>query len=250
MNDAVIQFEDVSKSYTLYHQLTGGIKNFLFHLPKAIRQMRSSRFRALDGVSLEVRRGETLGVIGHNGAGKSTTLGLIAGVLRPDRGQLTVKGRIFPLLELGAGFHPDLTGRDNIVLNGVLMGLTRAEVLRKLSTIIEFSELGDFIDQPVRTYSTGMLARLGFSIVASLEPEILLIDEILAVGDVNFQAKCLQRMRQFKSSGVTMVFVSHNMEAVEMMCDRVACFERGRLVELGPAQETVKRYQSRLHAGA
>ena len=248
MSRIAIEFQNVFKSYTLYHSITGGIKNFLFHLPAAIRKMRANRFLALQDVSFRVDRGETLGVIGRNGAGKSTALGLVARVIRADRGRVTVDGRVSPLLELGAGFHPDLTGRDNIVLNGVLMGLTRAEVRRKLGAIVDFSELGEFIDQPVRTYSNGMLARLGFSIVAGLDPEVLLIDEILAVGDASFQAKCMDRMRRFKADGVTMVLVSHDLAAVRSMCDRAACLEKGRIVDLSEADATTRRYESRLHA--
>ncbi|RKY62772.1 MAG: hypothetical protein DRQ02_13425, partial [Candidatus Latescibacterota bacterium] len=183
VSEPVIQFEKVTKTYTLCQHIAGGIKTFLFHLPAAVRQLRNNKFTALDEVSFEVARGEALGVIGPNGAGKSTTLALIARVLQPNAGSITVRGRVLPLLELGAGFHPELTGRENIILNGVLMGLLRREVYAKLDQIIEFSELGEFIDQPVRTYSNGMLGRLGFSVVAHLDPEVLLVDEVLTVGD-------------------------------------------------------------------
>jgi lipopolysaccharide transport system ATP-binding protein len=222
MSEPIIIFDHVGKVYPLYHDITGGVKNLLFHLPKAIRQIRDSKFEALRDLSL---RGEVLGIIGRNGSGKSTTLGLAAGVLKPTRGRVTVKGRVSPLLELGGGFHSDLTGRENIMLNGVLLGLRRADVKRKLNEIIEFSELGDFIDQPVRTYSSGMLARLGFSVVAALDPEILLIDEILAVGDAEFQKKCQDTMICFRKRGITMLFVSHTMEAVRLICDRVLWIE-------------------------
>ncbi len=194
MSDPVIIFDNVSKSYPLYHHITGGIKNFLFHLPKAVSSIKNSRFEALRDISFAVHKGETFGIIGRNGAGKSTTLGLIAGVLKPSKGNIIIKCKISPLLELGGGFHPELTGKENILLNGVLLGLTRDEVKKKMDAIIEFSELGDFIEQPIRVYSSGMLARLGFSVVAHLNPEILLIDEILAVGDMEFQKKCLDKM--------------------------------------------------------
>jgi lipopolysaccharide transport system ATP-binding protein len=217
----LISFAGVSKTYPLYHHITGGLKNFIFHLPKGIGLLKTTKYEVLRDVSFEVFRGETFGIIGKNGAGKSTILGLIAGVLKPNQGTITVKGRISPLLELGAGFHLELTGRENIMLKGVLIGLRRSEVSAKMEEIIAFSELGDFIDQPVRIYSSGMLARLGFSIVASLDPEILLIDEILAVGDSGFQKKCLNRMAEFKRNGVTMIFVSHSMENIEEICDRV-----------------------------
>ncbi|HET6430591.1 MAG TPA: ABC transporter ATP-binding protein [Phycisphaerae bacterium] len=244
MNDFVIQFEQVTKTYTLCSHVSGGIKTFLFHLPDAIRQLRNNRFTALDSVSFAVAAGESLGVIGPNGAGKSTTLALIAKVLAPTAGRVTARGRVLPLLELGAGFHPELAGRENIVLNGVLMGLTRAEVFARMDPIIEFSELGPFIDQPVRTYSTGMLGRLGFSVVANLDPEVLLVDEVLTVGDMAFQAKCMARMRQFQTQGVTMVFVSHDMHAVRTVCDRALWLERGRVRMIGDSAAVTAAYEA------
>lgn len=244
MREPVIIFDNLSKSYPLYHHITGGIKNFLFNLPQGLRSLKNSRFEALHDISFQVYKSETLGIIGKNGAGKSTILGLIAGVLKPSRGEVIVKGRISPLLELGAGFHPELTGRENIMLNGVLLGLTRAEVSRKFSEIIEFSELGDFIDQPIRIYSSGMLARLGFSVIAYLDPEILLIDEILAVGDRAFQKKCLEKMDEFKNSGVTIVFVSHSLEDVVRLCDRVAWIENKRIKMIGEAKDVIGYYST------
>ena len=244
MREPVIIFDNLSKSYPLYHHITGGIKNFLFNLPQGLRSLKNSRFEALHDISFQVYKSETLGFIGKNGAGKSTILGLIAGVLRPSRGEVIVKGRISPLLELGAGFHPELTGRENIMLNGVLLGLTRAEVSRKFSEIIEFSELGDFIDQPIRIYSSGMLARLGFSVIAYLDPEILLIDEILAVGDRAFQKKCLEKMDEFKHTGVTIVFVSHSLEDVVRLCDRVAWIENKRIKMIGEAKDVIGYYST------
>lgn len=242
MREPIITFDNVSKIYPLYHHLTGGYKNFLFHLPKWIKSLKNAKFEALRDISFEVHMGETFGIIGKNGAGKSTTLGLMAGVLKPTRGKVIVKGRISPLLELGAGFHHELTGRENILLNGVLMGLTRAEVSRKMSAIIEFSELGDFIDQPIRVYSSGMLARLGFSVVAHLDPEILLIDEVLAVGDMNFQKKCIDKMLGFKKGGVTMVFVSHSMPDIERICDRVMWIDNHSVKMVGTPKDVVLNY--------
>lgn len=242
MNEAVIILDNVSKSYPLYHHITGGLKNFLFNMPQALRNMRHSRFEALKNTSFEIYKGESFGIIGKNGAGKSTILGLIAGVLKPSKGRVIVNGRISPLLELGAGFHHELTGRENIMLNGVLLGLTRAEVLAKMDEIIEFSELGEFIEQPIRTYSSGMLARLGFSVVSSLDPEILLIDEILAVGDMDFQKKCLERMMGFKKKGVTMVFVSHSMPDVQKICDRVVLIENHTLKNIGMPDSIIAEY--------
>lgn len=242
MNRPVIEFQYVNKTYPLYHHITGGIKNLIFHPIQGFRSLRHSQFQALKDISFDVRKGETFGIIGKNGAGKSTILGLIAGVLRPNKGRVTVDGRISPLLELGAGFHPELTGRENIMLKGVLIGLTRSEVLTKMDEIISFSELNDFVDQPVRIYSSGMLARLGFSIVASLDPEILLIDEILAVGDMDFQKKCLQRMAVFKKKGVTIVFVSHNLVSVENICDRLLWVENHSVKRLGETSDVLNEY--------
>ena len=242
MKEPIILFDDVSKSYPLYHPITGGYKNFLFHLPKWIKSFKKLRYEALHDISFGVHKGETFGIIGKNGAGKSTTLGLIAAVLKPSKGRVIVKGRISPLLELGAGFHPELTGRENIVLNGVLMGLLRSEVSSKLNEIIKFSELNNFIDQPIRTYSSGMLARLGFSVIAHLDPEILLIDEVLAVGDAEFQKKCIDKMAYFKKSGVTMVFVSHSMVDVERICDRVAWIDNKSIKLLGNTRDVISSY--------
>jgi lipopolysaccharide transport system ATP-binding protein len=242
MNRPVIIFDNVSKNFPLYHHLTGGIKNFLFNLPKALNSMRNNRFEALKDISLTVHKGETLGIIGRNGAGKSTILGLMAGVLKPSAGGITVKGQVAPLLELGSGFHPELTGRENIMLNGVLLGLTRAEVFKKINEIIEFSELDKFIDQPIRVYSSGMLARLGFSVVAHLDPDILLIDEILAVGDLEFQKKCIDKMMSFKKSGATIVFVSHSMPDVKRICDRVAWIDNHAIKAIGLPGDVVFSY--------
>lgn len=242
MRETTIIFDNISKSYPLYHHITGGIKNFLFHLPKAITQINTLRFEALQKISFDIYKGETIGIIGRNGVGKSTILGLIAGVLKPSNGNITVKGRVSPLLDLGAGFHPDLTGIENIMLNGVLLGLTREEIFKKMDEIIGFSEINDFIYQPIRVYSSGMLARLGFSVVAHLNPDILLIDEILAVGDSEFQKKCLDKMIGFKKSGVTMVFVSHSMEDVKRICDRVMWIEEHKVKMVGEPEVVVASY--------
>jgi lipopolysaccharide transport system ATP-binding protein len=243
MNDVVIKFEFVSKSYPLYHHFTGGIKKFLFHLPHALHSLRHSRFEALKDISFDVRRGETLGIIGKNGAGKSTVLGLIAGILKPSAGAVSIMGRIVPLLELGSGFHPELSGRENILLNGILLGMTKKQVLSKLDEIIEFSELGQFIEQPIRTYSSGMLARLGFSVVAHLDYEIMLIDEILAVGDTAFQQKCYAMFDKFKQAGKTIVLVSHDLNTIEKFCDRAILIEKGRIQKQGVGSSVVNAYK-------
>lgn len=241
MREPVISFYNVSKSYPLYGHIRG-IKNFLFDFPRSITSMKQERFEALSNISFEIYEGENFGIIGNNGAGKSTTLGLIAGVLEPNRGQVVVKRRISPLLALGAGFHPELTGRENVELNGVLMGLTRKEIRRKMDEIVEFSELGDFVNRPIRVYSSGMLARLGFSVIAHLDPEILLIDEVLGVGDIRFQKKCLDKMMTFKDSGVTMVLVTHSVASVMNICDRAMWIENHQVKMMGNPTEVVEAY--------
>jgi lipopolysaccharide transport system ATP-binding protein len=242
MREPVISFEQVSKHYPLYYHVRGGIKHFLFNFPKSLTSLTRDRYEALRDISFEVYRGEKFGIIGRNGAGKSTTLGLIAGVLRPNQGSVKVRGRISPLLALGAGFQPELPGRENIVLNGILMGLTRREILQKMDEIIEFSELGDFIDRPIRMYSSGMMARLGFSVVAHLDPEILLIDEVLGVGDIRFQKKCLNKMMSFRESGITMVLVTHSIGSVVTMCDRAMWIEDHTIRMIGKPLEIAQAY--------
>ncbi|WP_374001701.1 ABC transporter ATP-binding protein [Bdellovibrio bacteriovorus] len=239
-----IEFKSVTKKYPLYHHITGGFKNLILNLPKAVREMKQSSFVALDNISFIINRGETVAFLGRNGAGKSTTLGLIAGVLKPNLGRVTIMGRVSPLLELGGGFHPDLTGIENIQLNGVLLGLTRKQVAQKIQSIVTFSELGDFIFQPVRTYSSGMLARLGFSVVAHLDPEILLIDEVLAVGDANFRRKCLEKMKEFKNKGVTIILVTHNPADVDLLCDRVIWIENHKVKMDGKRAEILPIYNA------
>lgn len=242
MKKPVILFDRVCKQYPLYHHITGGIKNVLFHFPSTLSSIKNSRYEALRDISFEVYKGEALGIVGRNGVGKSTMLGLIAGVLKPSGGGVIVKGPVAALLELGAGFHPELTGRENIKLNGIIMGLTRSAVAKKMDEIIEFSELQEFIDQPIRVYSSGMLARLGFSVVAHLDPEILLIDEILAVGDMDFQKKCIDKMMGFKKKGVTIVFVSHSMPDILRICDRVLWIDKHIVRMVGAPEEIVGSY--------
>jgi lipopolysaccharide transport system ATP-binding protein len=243
--ESVIAFENVSKTYPLYHHITGSIKNFFFHLPKSLESIKNSKYEVLHNISFAVSGGEALGIIGRNGAGKSTILGLVAGVLRPTEGKVIVHGRISPLLELGAGFHFELTGRENIVLNGILLGLSRTDVLKKMDEIIAFSELDDFIDQPIRVYSSGMVARLGFSVVAHLDPEILLIDEILSVGDAEFQRKCIDKMMAFKKNGVTIVFVSHSADFIKQICNRVIWFEDHEVKKQGDVESILHEYSHR-----
>lgn len=237
-----IKFDHVSKSYALIN--TGGIKTFLFNFIRQIKTYKSNRFKALEDVNFEIYDREVVGIIGRNGAGKSTTLGLIAGVLAPTSGKVVVHGRIAPLLELGAGFHHDLTGRENIVLNALLLGMSKKEILSKIDEIIDFSELSEFIDQPIRMYSSGMMARLGFSIAIQTNPEILLIDEVLSVGDQNFQQKSADKIHEFKERGVTIVFVSHDIHTVEQICDKVIWIENHQIKMIGSTQDVIKAYKN------
>lgn len=246
----VIRFDHVSKSYPIYSHVLGGLKASLLNAPETLRRFRQNRFLALNDVSFQVMQGECLGFIGSNGSGKSTTLALMAGVLKPQVGQLHVEGRVCPLLELGAGFHPELTGRENILLNGILLGLTRRTVLSKLDEIVAFSELEPFLDQPTRTYSSGMLARLGFSVAAHLDPEILLIDELLAVGDLRFQAKCLEKLEQFKKKRVTIVLVSHSLGQVRDFCERVIWLRDGRIAGDGQPGTVISSYEEAMARGS
>lgn len=247
MKEPAITFSHVYKTYPFYFHITGGIKHFLFNLPSALTSIRSNRYKVLQDISFTVHNGEAVGIIGRNGAGKSTLLGMIAGVIKPSQGTIEVKHRVSPLLELGAGFHPELTGRENVELNGVLLGLSRREVLERMDKIVEFSELGDHIDQPLRTYSSGMTARLGFSVVAHLDPRILLIDEVLSVGDIAFRQKCADKMLEFRESGVTMILVSHALEDIVNVCDRVMWIDKQSLRLLGTPHEVVEAYSHEMN---
>ena len=240
--DYPISFKDVYKEYPFYQHLTAGFKSFLFNLPKSIASLKKTRFVALKGISFEVEKGEIFGIVGRNGSGKSTILGLIAGVLKPDSGSIVTHGKISSLLELGAGFHPELSGIENIILNGILSGNTRVEMMKKMEEIIDFSELGDFIYQPLRTYSSGMHARLGFSVAVHVDPEILLVDEALAVGDLEFKEKCNRKMKTFMESGATIIIVSHDMPAIAELCRRVAWIDGGTIMKIGSPREVIREY--------
>lgn len=240
----VITFEHVSKRYPLYHHLGSGLKSLLLHPRQARALWRHRAHTALDDVSFAVLPGESVALMGRNGAGKSTSLSLVAGVLQPTLGKVTIRGRVASLLELGAGFHPELTGRENIRLNATLLGMTQAEIRRAMPRIIEFAGLGDFIDEPVRIYSSGMQARLGFAVITEVSPDILLIDEVLAVGDIAFRQRCLDVLKAFRRRGVTLLFVSHNPTDIRQFCDRVLWFENCRLVADGPPDELLPHYQA------
>lgn len=206
-------------------------------------------FTALDGVSFEVPKGCTFGVIGENGSGKSTLLKLLAGITRPTRGELHVEGRISALIELGAGFHPEISGRENVAINGIMLGLTRQEVERRFDEIVDFAELRPFIDAPVKTYSSGMYARLGFAVAIHVDPEVLLIDEVLAVGDEAFTRKCLDKIGEFRRRGRTIVIVSHSLGLMEKMCDEVLWLRHGRTADQGAPQRVVDAYLTYVAGG-
>lgn len=237
-----VKFENVVKQYTLIQ--TGGLKNFIFTFFKQIKSIKNNKFTALNGISFEIYDKEIVGIIGKNGAGKSTTMGLIAGVLSPSKGNVYVHGRIAPLLELGAGFHHDLTGRENIILNGLLLGMSKKDIVNKIDEIISFSELEEFIDQPIRVYSSGMLSRLGFSIAIQSNPEILLIDEVLSVGDKDFQRKCISKINDFKEKGTTIVFVSHDIGAIENLCDKVIWIENHEVKMIGKTIDVIREFKN------
>jgi len=201
-------------------------------------------FWALEDINFEVKKGETIGIVGPNGSGKSTLLKLIAGVSRPTKGKITVNGRIAPLIELGAGFHPELTGRENVFLNGVILGLTRKEIEAKFKEIVDFAELWDFIDQPVKHYSSGMYLRLAFAVAVHTDPEILLIDEILAVGDASFQEKCFARLRAFQEAGKTIVIISHDLTSVQDFSDKALLIQNGKVQFAGKPAEVIAHYRA------
>jgi ABC-2 type transport system ATP-binding protein/lipopolysaccharide transport system ATP-binding protein len=242
----VIRLDDVSLCYRRPTEAIASVKDYTIRRVKG--QIGFTDFWALRNVSLEVRRGETLGVIGPNGAGKSTLLKLIARVLVPTSGRVRVRGRVAPLLELGAGFDHELTGRENVFLNGAILGHRLEDIASRFDSMVDFAGLREFIDMPLRTYSTGMVARLGFSVATDARPEILLVDEILSVGDAEFQRRSAERMEQLKAQGEAVVFVSHSMDAIRAHCHRVAWLEHGRLRALGPAAEVVRGYEAHLGA--
>jgi ABC-type polysaccharide/polyol phosphate transport system ATPase subunit len=235
---SLIGFQNVSKSFHLH----GGQKLMRDHLVHFFGRRKKERFFALKHVTFQVNPGESMAVIGPNGAGKSTLLSLVAGLSQPDEGAVIVNGRVAALLELGAGFHPDLTGAENVRLNALLLGLTRRRTAELFDEIVEFAEIGDFISEPLRTYSSGMMMRLAFSVAINVDPEILLVDEVLAVGDAAFQEKCFERVRQFRRSGKTLLCVSHASGMVQKLCDRALWLDHGSVVMTGPIQEVMEAY--------
>jgi lipopolysaccharide transport system ATP-binding protein len=236
----VIEFANVSKRFTLHHDRRNSIQERVAGLFRP--RTRGEVFWALRDVSFGVRQGESLGLVGHNGAGKSTALKLMTRILEPTSGAVRMRGRVAALLELGSGFHPDLSGRENVFLNGSLMGFSRREMQARLEEIVEFSELGEFIDMEVKHYSSGMYTRLGFAVATAVDPDILITDEVLAVGDEAFQRKCMERIYRFRQLGKTIIFVSHALETVRLLCDEAVWLDHGVARAVGPAGEVIDAY--------
>ncbi len=238
----VLRLEDVSVRYRIPHERFATLREHAIRWLK--RRIRYDDYLALQKVSMQAHRGEMLGIIGPNGAGKSTLLKVVARVLKPKSGRVWICGRVAPLLECGAGFHPELTGRENIFLNGTLLGLTRKEIESRFERMVDFAELREFIDAPLRTYSSGMVSRLGFAVATDSNADILIVDEVLSVGDAAFQQKSLERIQRFRQNGTTILFVSHALDVVESMCNRVIWVNRGVIKSEGPAREVVAQYRS------
>ena len=237
----MIELQDVSLRYLISYDRILSIKEFIISLLK--RKVKYEEFWALKGITFEIKKGEVIGIIGHNGAGKSTLLKVISGILKPTTGTVKISGSIVPLLELGSGFDTNLTGRENIFLNGAILGYSKDFLNEKYDEIVEFSELGKFIDMPIRNYSSGMLSRLAFSIATVVNPEILIVDEILAVGDEDFQRKSRARMMELMSGGTTVLFVSHGLEQIREICNRVIWLEHGEIKAIGETQTVCDMYQ-------
>ncbi len=245
MTDIAVSFDHVSKYFVLKEERATSFRELMVNLfRRQDRQAEEDWFWVLRDVSFELEAGKTIGFIGANGAGKSTLLKLIAGILEPTSGEIRTSGRVGALLELGAGFHPDLTGRENVYLNGSILGMGRAEIAERFDEIVAFSELEEFIDMPVKHYSSGMYVRLGFSVAVNTEPEVLLVDEVLSVGDVSFQRKCMERIADLRRRGVTIVLVSHGLDTVQTLCDEAIWLEDGRIEAQGDAIDVAMAYRS------
>ena len=241
MKKAMIEVSDVSMCFRMNNDRILSLKEFV---TTALRgKLRYSEFLALDHVSFEVKKGETLGLIGRNGAGKSTMLKIIAGFLKPTQGEVICRGNVVPMLELGSGFDIDLNGRENFFLNGAILGYSQVFLKEKYNDIVEFSEQGDFIEMPIRNYSSGMLARLAFSVAAVVNPEILIVDEILSVGDAAFQEKSHKRMIELMGGGTTVLFVSHSLKEIREMCGKVVWLDHGRIKMFGNAKQVCDAYE-------
>lgn len=253
MSNSAIKAEGLGKMYSLgggvdsYPRLSEKISNFFVRGSQ--HKASKNEFWALRDVSFEIKHGDRTAIVGHNGAGKSTLLKLLSRITSPTKGKFSLSGRVASLLEVGTGFHPELTGRENIFLNGAILGMSQAEVRRKLDEIVAFAEVDQFLDTPVKRYSSGMYVRLAFAVAAHLEPEILIVDEVLAVGDAQFQKKCLGKMEAVGSEGRTVVFVSHNMGAVRKLCNRGILLEKGKVAQIGSADEIATSYFEKMNSG-
>ncbi len=241
MNEyAVIKLENVSLKFKLQKEKSSSLKEFAIRLLS--KKVSYINFYAIKNINLEIKKGESIGIIGRNGAGKTTLLRIIAGVYKPTEGKVFVKGKIMPIIELGAGFDMELTGAENIFINGLLLGMTRKEIEEKYEEIVEFSGLKDFINSPLRTYSSGMILRLGFSVATSLDPDIILLDEVFAVGDAEFKEKCIKRINEMKEKGATLLFVSHDMNAIRENCEKVIILEKGEIKNVGDVNKIIENY--------
>lgn len=237
-----IRVDNVTQRFRVIHERPDTLRELFARFMR--QEVSYHDFDAVKDVSLEVRKGQMVGLIGRNGSGKSTLLKMIAGVYRPTKGSVSVSGKIAPLIELGAGFHHELTGRENILLNGLLLGYSKEEMLARQQGIIEFAEIGDFIDSPVKQYSSGMYMRLAFAVATEVNPDILVIDEILAVGDIPFRKKCFARIESFRQAGKTILFVSHTMEQILQYCDRAVLLEKGQIMAQGDPAEVIEVYKT------
>jgi ABC-type polysaccharide/polyol phosphate transport system ATPase subunit len=242
MTPGTVELKNAGMRYRIYRERATTLKEAAVHLFRHLRTAQD--FWALRDIELRVRPGEAVGLIGANGSGKSTLLKLVAGVMEPTTGSVEVAGRISPMIELGAGFDPELTGRENVFLNGALLGFSRRQMEKKFDGIVEFAELRDFIEVPVKNYSSGMHMRLGFAVAVDVDPQILIVDEILAVGDEHFQKKCMERIDAFRKSGVTILYVSHAMDTVERLCDRAVLLNHGQVLLDGRPREVIARYHA------
>lgn len=239
MSETVISVKNVKKCFRVYLDKSTMLKDKILFWKRNRYETRT----VLDGISFEVKKGESVGIIGRNGCGKSTTLKLLTRIMYPDSGTITVDGRVSALIELGAGFHPDMTGRENIYINASIFGLSKKEIDRRLSRIIEFSELEHYIDNPVRTYSSGMYMRLAFSVAINVDADVLFVDEILAVGDLAFQNKCFDRLMEIRKSGTTIIIVSHSLDMIERLCDRTIWINDGKIAGSGIPKEVHEQYR-------
>jgi ABC-2 type transport system ATP-binding protein len=240
-----VAINDVSKRFRLYHEKYTSLKERAIHFGRVPFE----EFWALRDINLEIMEGETVGLLGHNGSGKSTLLKCIAGILQPTMGEIAVRGRLAALLELGAGFHPELTGRENVFMNAAILGMPKREIAKRFDDIVAFAELEQFIDNQVKHYSSGMYVRLGFAVAVNMDPEVLLVDEVLAVGDENFQRKCLERVRRFQKEGRTIIVVTHAADLVRQICDKAAVLDHGRMVASGTPGEAVRAFREHLMRG-